>query len=262
MRFDTLFNQYYYKRKLDERVGIKEIDGIIRKTKTCDFWLVSCFFAFAVIGVFEYIFCLFSNNIPKLLLIIPFVIDIGLLIALAIRYSRAKEEYKFYNTKAKNYSHKRINLIKGLLREYGIDLNDRETLNLLIEEAELNKVKYDSLDQFKKPIKILRALLVPSATIFVIFLKSFVEKTAELIAERTSLVVDYEMINKLGEPLVVLAILIFISLVFSLLIFPELEKLIKRKYYYHEEFIEDVRQIIIFQKGQVEILVDNNDIKE
>lgn len=40
MRFDTLFNQYYYKRKLDERVGIKEIDGIIRKTKTCDFWLV------------------------------------------------------------------------------------------------------------------------------------------------------------------------------------------------------------------------------
>ncbi len=240
MRFDTLFNEYYYSRKGSEKVTVKEIDDTVQKASKSNVLLVSFFVSLLIAAIITNIIQ-FWIEVPVVIPGIIWIVDLVLLIIIAIVNSNAKKSYDRVKNIDRKYSKNRINETVSILKEYKIDVTDKETLKLLIDEANENKVKYDCFAQFKKPLKAVYALLVPAAV-------CVGEKFAEIRLEKESAI---DLVNRLQEPIVIFILLTILLLVFSTIVFPELDKLIKCKYYYHDEFIEDIRQIILFYKEPV-----------
>ena len=117
------------------------------------------------------------------------------------------------------YSIKRMNIVIRILQEYNIDINDIDSLNMLMDEAKLEQIKCDYLLSFKKPIKTLGAIIVAIVS-FLANKMSDVAKPSEII-----------YIN--------IQILIIVSIIYFLII--ALSPFLKDFLY-----IDDLRQIKLF----------------
>jgi len=236
MRFDTLFHEYYYKRKIKNGTGMEGVDNAIQKMSATNFWLLSFLFSFLILFLFIYVVQAVTNDFNGWYPAVILSIMTMLLISLGYVNGRAKKELEYFETKGREYSSGRINLVKSLLDEYGINASDKERLKLLMEEAKKNKRKYDYFTQFKKPKKVAYTLLLPFAAYLG---KFYAEHKAEVDGFN-------KFLEEIKEPLIVFVLLFFALMVFSFAIMPSLDRVIKARYYCHEEFIEDLRQIILF----------------
>ena len=59
------------------------------------------------------------------------------------------------------YSEKRINMTINVLKDYRIDIQNPDSLDMLIEEAILAQIQCDYIDPLKMPLKTLGAIIVP-----------------------------------------------------------------------------------------------------
>lgn len=168
-------------------------------------FLKKYFFSFLPIGISLIIICIFliidskKNNLKTML----------------------KEHYI-------PYSKKRENMIVKILKEYNIDFENPNLLDMLINEAQYAQVKCDYISQLKKPLKMLSSVIIP----IIVYVTKKIGDTAtqsEMIKMATSVIA-------------------MILLIFSLMLFlePIVKYLFYRDYYKYDELIYDLRQIKLF----------------
>lgn len=126
------------------------------------------------------------------------------------------------------YSAARINMTIGILNNYGINISDTASIDLLISEAQTAQLHSDFLLPLKKPLQILGAIIVP-----------IVAYVAQKIGDAAT---QDEMLT-MAIQIIIISILIF-SLVIS--ITPILKDICYRDYNKYDELIYDLRQIKLF----------------
>lgn len=207
MRFDNLFISY--------KIGLKDIKSGIPFTKLP---LYSKIFIIAIIN--EIIIISFSFIFNKIIFI---CISIGLLlfsIAVYLKFHFKKDNLAFMlENHDIPYSEKRMNMTIEILRKYNINIENLDSLDMLIAEAEYEKAKFDLFSKFN--IKIIIAII------------TFI--TTEMIKIFTLMQVIYILVN-----LIVLISLIGLFFFFIKYI---IKDIFSR---YYDELIYDLRQIKIF----------------
>lgn len=216
MRFCDLFISY--------KIGLKDIKSTISFTK---------------LPLYRKIFIIILSVLLSLSLIFLFLnqcfyfhVSVTLVIFLVIVFYiimyRKRDIKKILKNSYIPYSIKRMNIVIRILQEYNIDINDIDSLNMLMDEAKLEQIKCDYLLSFKKPIKTLGAIIVAIVS-FLANKMSDVAKPSEII-----------YIN--------IQILIIVSIIYFLIIAlsPFLKDFLYRDYNKYDEFIDDLRQIKLF----------------
>lgn len=126
------------------------------------------------------------------------------------------------------YSEKRMNMTINVLKDYGIEIQNFDSLDMLIEEAKQAQIQCDYIAPLKKPFKTLGAIIIP-----------IVAFVAQKIGNAAS---QDEMIT-IALQVIVLVLLTF-SLIFSLT--PIIKDILYRDYNKYDDFIYDLRQIKLF----------------
>ena len=126
------------------------------------------------------------------------------------------------------YSEKRMNMTINVLKDYGIEIQNFDSLDMLIEEAKQAQIQCDYIAPLKKPFKTLGAIIIP-----------IVAFVAQKIGNAAS---QDEMIT-MALQVIVLVLLTF-SLIFSLT--PIIKDILYRDYNKYDDFIYDLRQIKLF----------------
>lgn len=126
------------------------------------------------------------------------------------------------------YSKKRINMTINVLRDYGIDIQSPDSLDMLIDEAKLAQIQCDYISPLKKPLKTLSAIIVP-----------IIAFVAQKIGNATT---TDKMITMAAQVIVI--VLLLFSLIFSLT--PIIKDILYNDYNKYENFIYDLRQIKLF----------------
>lgn len=216
MRFCDLFISY--------KIGLKSIKSTIPFTKLPLYRkiFVIILFASAIISGILLIFKqTWASYIPMALgiisLIIFFIIDSmkrNLKVMLQQHYAP--------------YSEKRMNMTINVLKDYGIEIQNFDSLDMLIEEAKQAQIQCDYIAPLKKPFKTLGAIIIP-----------IVAFVAQKIGNAAS---QDEMIT-MALQVIVLVLLTF-SLIFSLT--PIIKDILYRDYNKYDDFIYDLRQIKLF----------------
>ena len=159
---------------------------------------------------------------------ISFAVLLGIIIFGIVDSSSDKsvnEWLKGYETSNK----KRIFKLKELLDEYDVN-TDKDTIESLISATEKNQTKYDYFKNLKLSIGVASTLIVS----FVNFLLNF--WSVEL---SDSVFVSLLMIG-------CMFIVLYACLYYTFA--TELDPIIRKRYYFHEVFIEDLMQLLIFEK--------------
>ena len=115
-----------------------------------------------------------------------------------------------------------------ILKKFDINIENLDSLDMLIDEAKYAQIQCDYLLPLKKPLKTLGAIIIP----IIVFV-------AEKIGDAAT---QDEMIF-MAVQAIVLILLIF-SLIFSLT--PIVKDLLYRDYNKYDELISDLRQIKLF----------------
>lgn len=123
------------------------------------------------------------------------------------------------------YSEKRMHMVIDVLQRYNIDIHNTNTIDLLIEEAQIQS---DYLLPLKKPLKTLAAIIIP-----------ILVYVAEKIGDTAS---QDEMITMAAQ--VIIIVLLLFSLIFSLS--SVIKDIFFQDYNKYNELIYDLRQIKLF----------------
>ena len=216
MRFSDLFISY--------KIGLKNIKSIILFTKLPLYRKVFMiiFLAGAIISG---ILLIFMQNVFSF---IPAGISLISLIVFAIIDSRKSNLNVMLKSYYLPYSKKRMDMTIGVLKKYNINIDNLDSLDMLIMEATHAQTTCDFLSQFKKPFKTLGAIIIP----IVVFVAKKISETAT----------ETQMLNMAG--LAIILILLIFSLIFSFV--PIVRDLFYRDYNRYNEFIYDLRQIKLF----------------
>ena len=126
------------------------------------------------------------------------------------------------------YSEKRIDMTINVLKEYGIDIQSPDSLDMIIDEAKLAQIQCDYISPLKKPLKTLSAIIVP-----------IIAFVAQKIGNATT---TDKMITMATQVIVI--ILLLFSLIFSFT--PIIKDILYNDYNKYENFIYDLRQIKLF----------------
>lgn len=126
------------------------------------------------------------------------------------------------------YSEKRMNMTINVLKDYGIEIQNLDSLNMLIEEAKQAQIQCDYIAPLKKPLKTLGAIIIP-----------IIAFVAQKIGEATT---QDEMITMAAQAITL--ILLIFSLIF--LLTPTIKEFLYIDYNKYNEFIYDMRQIKLF----------------
>lgn len=226
MRFNNFFMEY--------KLRLKEIRWNIPWSRLPFYRKVSLI-AFIVVASVYMIFVLPKEQVDSMffcvvsvIFILIFIIIIGIF---SLIDSKKRNRRKMLEEHYKPYSRARINMLVELLKNYGIKLNRADgfdKIDLLIEQAEENKIKDNPLLEVSKPLKLFGTIVIP-AILFV----------ATKIAEGLTI-----------ENLVALAILYVVMLAMIFAIIFSLKSLITviiyPDYYKYEELIYDLKQLKIF----------------
>lgn len=216
MRFCDIFISY--------KIGLKSIKSTIPFTKLPLYRKIAVIATFAITIISALLF-MFKLYIPCF---IVFVIGIISLVVFLIIDSRKNNLELMLKKHYSPYSQKRMNMVIDVLKEYGINVQNINILNLLIDEAQKAQIQSDYLLPIKKPLKILGAIIFP-----------IIAYVAEKIGDTAS---QSEMITMAAQ-IIVIVLLIF-SLIFSLT--PIVKDILYRDYNKYSELIYDLRQIKLF----------------
>jgi hypothetical protein len=142
--------------------------------------------------------------------------------------TRKKNQQKMLDEHYKPYSEKRMKMAVDVLKQYGLDPGDVETIDRLIEEAKYAQEECDYVETLKKPVKILGAMIIPIVA---------------FIAKEISEAASFDERILMAMQAIIVIILIF-SLVFLLI--PTIKEFLYFDYNKYEEFMYDMRQLKIF----------------
>ncbi|MFU9914845.1 hypothetical protein [Fannyhessea vaginae] len=219
MRFRDLFMSY--------KIRLQSTKGTIPFTELPLYWQVcmTVFFAGLIMTGILYVYI---HSIHSYFTLIPFIISLLSVIIFSIIKSR-KSNLNFMLTNYYiPYSNERIHMTIEVLREYNIDFNNVESLNMLIEEAKYAQTECDIFTRFQKPLKTFTAIIAP-ITVFTI------QKVSEATTPTKMLYMGV---------LVIFSILVIFSLIFSFM--PIVKNLLYRDYYKYNELMYNLRQIKLF----------------
>jgi hypothetical protein len=215
MRFCDLFISY--------KIGLNNINNPTSFNKRL--FYTKFFIILSVFTAIYLTFILFNQTFYTCILV---VMVIFLIVMSYILHYRNRDIKAILENSYIPYSKKRMNMIIDILKNYKININDLDSLNILIDEAKHAQIQCDYLLPFKKPIKTLGAIIVAIVS-FLANKMSDVAKPNEII-----------YIN--------IQILIIASLIYFLIITlrPLLKDFLYRDYNKYDEFIDDLRQIKLF----------------
>lgn len=154
MRFCDLFIRY--------KIGLAEIKSTIPFTKLPLYRKIAVIATFAISIVVALLFILKLFN--------PAFITIGIsivsLMVFIIIDSRKKNLNRMLNNHYSPYSKNRMNMVIKVLQEFGIEVQNTNTIDLLIDEAQKAQIQSDYLLPLKKPLQTLAATIVPIIVYF------------------------------------------------------------------------------------------------
>lgn len=216
MRFSDLFISY--------KIGLKNIKSTIPFTKLPLYRKV--FMIIFLTGtIISSILLIFMQNLFSF---IPAGLSLISLIVFSIIDSRKSNLNVMLENHYIPYSERRMNMIIDVLKKYNINIENLDSLDMLIDEAKYAQIQCDFLSQFKKPFKTLGAIIIP----IVVFV-------AKKISEAAT---ETQMLNM--AVLAIILILLIFSLIFSFV--PIVRDLFYRDYNRYNKFIYDLRQIKLF----------------
>lgn len=216
MRFCDLFISY--------KIGLKDIKSTIPFTKLPLYRKIFIIIFLAGITISGILF-IFIQNIFSF---IPIGFSLIAVIILAIIESKKDNLKYMLENHYIPYSKKRMDMTIEILKKYNINIENLDSLDMLITEAKHAQISCDFLSQFKKPFKTLGAIIIPIA--------AFVAKK---ISETTT---PTKMLNM--ATLAIILILLIFSLIFSFI--PIIKDLFYRDYNKYNELIYDLRQVKLF----------------
>ena len=184
----------------------------------------------AVLTVFSFIFIISSNPIWFGIMIFLMVLSC---IIIYIYENRINIMENMLNTYYKPYSKNRVNKFLDLLREYNINPEDTEKLDLLIAEAVESQKDYDYFNSLTNTIKFIFSVII------------------SMIAFIAGILKDNISGNKMLS-LTLMALIFVVVLYFALI---TLKTVIKDIFYldynYHSDLIKDLRQLKIFYNSDI-----------
>ena len=126
------------------------------------------------------------------------------------------------------YSKERINMTINVLKDYRIDIQNPDSLDMLIEEAKLAQIQCDYIAPLKTPLKTLGAIIVPIIA---------------FVAQKIGSAATTDDMITIAAQVIVLILLTF-SLIFSLTTI--IKDILYRDYNKYDNLIYDLRQIKLF----------------
>lgn len=216
MRFSDLFISY--------KIGLKDIKSTIPFTKLPLYRKIFIIIFLAGITISGILF-IFIQNIFSF---IPTGFSLIALIIFSIIDSKKDNLKDMLENHYIPYSKKRMDMTIEVLKKYNINIENLDSIDMLITEAKHAQTSCDFLSQFKKPFKTLGAIIIPIVV--------FVAKKISEAATPT------KMLNM--ATLAIILILLIFSLIFSFI--PIIKDLFYRDYNKYNELIYDLRQIKLF----------------
>ena len=221
MRFSDLFISY--------KIGLKDIKSSIPFTELPLYRKI--FIIIFLTGIIiSGILLIFKQNIFSF---IPIGLSLISLIIFAIIDSKKSNLSHMLENYYIPYSEKRMDMIIEVLKKYKINIENADSLDMLITEAKYAQAECDFLSQFEKPFKTLGAIIIP----IVVFI---VKKISES-ATPTDVI-------KMAALAIILILLIF-SLIFSFV--PIIKDLFYRDYNKYTELMYDLRQVKLFYTKKI-----------
>ncbi len=158
-----------------------------------------------------------------------------LLVVVRLHMEETNSMLKFRLNKInKKYSKKRTKKVIKLLKKYKININNIDSINFLIEEAEKQKRKANCFQDGKKILKTIGAIIVAIGL--------FGQKE---LYER--------FFNKLTiKNKIYFAGIIIMIVLLGYVLFPLIKYILYPDYYMYDKFIEDLRQVILFYSSNQE----------
>lgn len=218
MRFCDFFIEY--------KIGLKNIKDLIPWTKLPLHRKTFIIIIF-VISVLSILFVLLK-------LFLAFFIAIGLFSLLLLIFTMIDTSKRNLREMLDNhysiYSQDRMNMLKDVFNKYHLKIDDTDTIDLLINQAEKAKVQNNPFLPIKKPLKTLGTIIIP----IVIYVTKEIVKTSTL------------------DELIYLAllsiaiILCLVSIIFALI--PIVKYIFYSDYNRYDELIYDLNQLKIFYK--------------
>lgn len=182
-----------------------------------------------VIGLISYIL-----RHERALLVFMSIFIITLVFVIVLDFKKENQR-KMLDDHYIKYSQKRMENLLKILCKYNIDINNTETLNLLIVQAKESKIKYDPFLSLIRPLKILGTTIIPIITY-----------VAHKFAETASI-----------SDLIFLSLktIIIIICVFSIIISiaPTIKELLYRDYIHYDNLIYDINQVLIFYNKRINL---------
>ena len=216
MRFSDLFISY--------KIGLKDIKSTIPFTTLPLYRKIFIIIFLAGITISGILF-IFLQNIFSF---IPTGFSLIALIIFSIIDSKKDNLKDMLENHYIPYSKKRMDMTIEVLKKYNINIENLDSIDMLITEAKHAQTSCDFLSQFKKPFKTLGAIIIP-----------IVAFVAKKISEATT---PTKMLNM--ATLAIILILLIFSLIFSFI--PIIKDLFYRDYNKYNELIYDLRQIKLF----------------
>lgn len=216
MRFSDLFISY--------KICLKDIKSSIPFTELPLYRKI--FIIIFLTGIIiSGILLIFKQNIFSF---IPIGLSLISLIIFAIIDSKKSNLSHMLENYYIPYSEKRMDMIIEVLKKYKINIENADSLDMLITEAKYAQAECDFLSQFEKPFKTLGAIIIP----IVVFI---VKKISESATPTD--------VTKMAALAIILILLIF-SLIFSFV--PIIKDLFYRDYNKYTELMYDLRQVKLF----------------
>lgn len=216
MRFSDLFISY--------KIGLKDIKSTIPFTELPLYRKI--FIIIFLTGIIiSGILLIFKQNIFSS---IPIGLSLISLIIFAIIDSKKSNLSHMLENHYILYSKKRMDMTIEVLKKYKINIENVDSLDMLITEAKYAQAECDFLSQFEKPFKTLGAIIIP----IVVFVARKISESAT----------PTDILNMAA--LAIILILLIFSLIFSFL--PIIKDLFYPDYNKYTELMYDLRQVKLF----------------
>lgn len=213
---------------IDYKIGIKDIDKYI-KYNDLPFYR-KIFVTIAYIAILLLIIFLITLKLDKIIYLPLFVsiIFFSLLIIFNFVDSSKKNMIKMneYYTKI---SQQRINVLREMLREYEVDFNDVNKIEMLMEQAKIEQKRNNPFLGIEKPMKILYLIIVP----VIVFVAKEVAKVSNIYT-----------ITMAASVIIIVSVCV-VSMFYSLK--PLMYLLFYRDYEKYNILIYDLKQMILFE---------------
>ncbi|MCR2022096.1 hypothetical protein NSB04_20640, partial [Blautia pseudococcoides] len=149
MRFCDLFISY--------KIGLKGIKSTIPYTKLPLYRKIAVVLTFSLCLISLFILFLRCYIIALVVILLAIISPI---IFLKIDSKTSNLEYMLKNHYSP-YSYQRMRMVIHVLNEYNVDINNMDSIDMLISEAKIAQLQCDYFALLKKPLKTLGAIIIP-----------------------------------------------------------------------------------------------------